>query len=177
MAASSVSDNVRIEDGQSERFTRIRGYIYTMANDFERRLSKLEDRFDEYMSMFYRWLDELRADHEVSKQRILLNEQILHDFIDYSKRQFERNDETHRVMIDILRELSQTQREQGQLLARVVEEQREQRSLLVSTVEALSEQGKVLSGVVETQGILIKRFDNLDKKIDNLGKHGTNGKA
>jgi len=162
-----------------------------MANDFEIRLSKLEDRFDEYMSMFYRWLDELRADHEQSKlkieqneRRIEMNEQILHDFIDYSKRQFERSDETHRVMIDILRELSQTQREQGQtqreqgqLLARVVDEQREQRSMLVSTVEALSEQGKVLSGVVETQGILIKRFDSMDKKIDNLGKHGTNGKA
>ena len=155
-----------------------------MANDFEIRLKKLEDRFDEYMSMFYRWLDELRADHEISKlkieqneQRIEQNEQILHDFVDYAKRQFERNDETHRVMIDILREVSQTQREQGETLTWLLETQAEQRNLLISTVETLSEQGKVLSGIVETQGVLIQNFDRMEKKIDNLGKPGTNGKA
>jgi len=50
-----------------------------MPNDFERRLAKLEDRFDEYMSMFYRWLDELRTDHEQSKHRIEQNEKSIEE--------------------------------------------------------------------------------------------------
>jgi len=144
-----------------------------MANDFEKRLSRLEDRFDEYMAMFHRWLDELRADHEQSKLKIELSE-----------RRIDQNEETQRIIIEM-------QRDQGKLLSRVVTTQDEQRTLLGKTVEALSEQGKVLAGVVETQGDILqlidrmdkkiditdKKLDNIDQKLDNLGKHGTNGKA
>jgi hypothetical protein len=53
-----------------------------MANDFEMRLGKLENRFDEYMAMFYRWLDELRVDHEESKKRIEQNEETMQRVIE-----------------------------------------------------------------------------------------------
>jgi hypothetical protein len=33
-----------------------------MADDIEARLGRIEMNFDEYMTMFYKWLDELRTD-------------------------------------------------------------------------------------------------------------------
>ena len=46
-----------------------------MANDIEARLGKLEMNFDEYMAMFYKWLDELRTDmRDVKEIQLLLAE-------------------------------------------------------------------------------------------------------
>ena len=52
-----------------------------MAEALEPRVVKLEKSFDEYIAMFYTWLDELRSftlqlrkDHEESRKRIEENE-------------------------------------------------------------------------------------------------------
>ncbi len=41
-----------------------------MADDFKERLERLELNFDEYLAMFYRWLDELRTDMKQHEARM-----------------------------------------------------------------------------------------------------------
>ena len=83
-----------------------------MANDFEQRLGRLEDRFDEYMTIFYRWLDELRTDHELSKKKIEENERRIE--------QNERRIEQTELLIHNVR---QTQTSHGELISRIVDTQ------------------------------------------------------
>ena len=81
-----------------------------MANDFEKRLGKLEDRFDEYMAMFYRWLDGLHVDHEESKRRIAQNEETLREV----KETLKRSDETLSHVVEI-------QHGQGEILSGIID--------------------------------------------------------
>src|SRR5487761_2263483 len=83
-----------------------------MPNDFEGRLGKLENRFDEYMSMFYRWLEELRAGHEESERRIEQNEDTLREV----KETLKKSDETLNPVLEM-------QRLHGQMFSGVLDVQ------------------------------------------------------
>ena len=87
-----------------------------MPDDFDKRLRKIEDRFDDYMSAFYRWLDELRTDHELAKIRVEQNEDRLAQNEKRLTRSEERLDRTE----DILREIVDIQDRQGRILSSLV---------------------------------------------------------
>ena len=53
-----------------------------MADDFQKRLETLEMNFDQYMTLFYRWLDEMRTDmklHSIEMEKHSIDMKRLDD--------------------------------------------------------------------------------------------------
>ena len=110
-----------------------------MANDFEKRLGKVETRLDQHLVVIHEFIDELRADREVSQKRILQNEIAFGEF---------------RIRMDARMSQNEDQ------IRRLVDSQ----ASLIGTMVKLSESQDRLS---ETQGDTIKILRRMESKLDN----------
>ncbi len=140
-----------------------------MPGDFKERLDKLEGRFDDYMAMFYRWLDELRVDHEVSKQKIEQNERAMEEYRKRSDVHFKQN-ELH------TRQNEQRINQNELQIAQLTEMQASMMDTQSSVAGAMLKISESHDRLMETQGMTIKILRGMEAKFsDHEGRLAAGG--